>query len=408
MIWRAFVCTPLFMDTSPEAELQALSKQGLRRTLRTLDSAQGPRTTLGAQELVNFSSNDYLGLANHPSLLEAACSAAKNFGFGSGASRLVCGTLRPHVELESALAKFKSSEAALVFGSGFATGTGVLSALLGKDDTVILDKLSHACLIDGARASGATLRVFGHNRLDQLADILHATRKRSAHSRIIVVTESVFSMDGDLCPLAEIVELKNRYAAWLLLDEAHATGVMGPGGRGYAAELGLSHAVDLQMGTLSKALGCHGGFVAASRTLIDLIINRARPFIYATAPPPMLAAAARQALDLVASEEGQMRREQLRHNRQALAQALGHTHPSKSPILPYIVGSEDAAVKLSQSLQNLGILAGAIRYPTVAKGSARIRFTVSSAHRPADFAALASAFTSLNIIPQDASALNPL
>jgi 8-amino-7-oxononanoate synthase len=301
--------------------------------------------------------------------------------------------MRPHAALEEALAAFKSAQAALVFGSGFAAGTGVIPAILDKGDVVVLDKLSHACLIDGARASGATLRVYGHNRVDQLEDILRASRAKSPEARILVVTESVFSMDGDSCPLAEIVEAKDRHGAWLLLDEAHATGVIGPGGRGLAAALGLSSRIEFQMGTLSKALGCHGGFVAASRVMVDLLINRCRPFIYATAPPPLISAACLAALEICSSGEGDQRRVALDANRLALARVLRAPQPSISPIFPFIVGAEDEAVALAASLLDAGILAPAIRYPTVAKGSARLRFTVTAGHRPDDLAALGAAIT---------------
>ena len=378
------------MPRQPGDDLRSIDAAGLRRGLRVLDSAQGAVVECAGRALHNFSSNDYLGLACHPALIEAATNAAGTYGFGSGASRLICGTMRPHVDLEDALAAFKHAEAALVFGSGFAAGSGAIPALTGSGDVVILDKLAHACLIDGARASGATLRVFGHNRIDQLEDILKSSREKSPDARILVATEAVFSMDGDLARLPEIVELKDQFGAMLLLDEAHATGVLGPGGRGLAAAHGLASRIDVQMGTLSKALGCHGGYIAGSRDLIDLLINRARSFIFATAPPPPLAAAALAALVLVESPEGDLRRAGLDANRLMLARTLGLSAPSPSPILPVIIGAEAAAVDLAVDLEAAGFLVPAIRFPTVPMGSARLRFTVTASHTRDAFDALAA------------------
>jgi 8-amino-7-oxononanoate synthase len=375
----------------PAAELAALEAAGLRRMLRVLDSPQGPRVRVGGRGLWNFSSNDYLGLAAHPALAEAAATAARDHGFGAGASRLVCGTLRPHAELEDALAEFKGAGAALAFGSGWAAGHGTLTALAGKGDFILLDKLAHACLVDGARASGATLRVFAHNDLDQLAAQLRWARRRApARARVIVVTEAVFSMDGDLAPLAEIVALKDAHGAWLMLDEAHSTGVLGPGGRGLAAAHGLAGVVELQLGTLSKAIGAHGGFVASGRDLADLLVNRARPFIYATAPPPPVVAAALAGLRLAGGPEGDRRRALLAGAAAGIAAALGLPPPA-TPIIPFPVGAERDAVAWSAALLELGILAPAIRYPTVPRGRARIRFSASAAHGAEALAALAAA-----------------
>lgn len=379
------------MVRSPEDELDGLEAAGLRRWRRVLDSAQGPRVRLDGREMVNFSSNDYLGLAAHPLLGETAARAARDFGFGSGASRLICGTLRPHVDLEEKIAESKGAEAALAFGSGFAAGSGIVPALVGPGDHVVLDKLSHACLVDGARASGATLRVFPHNRPDVLDAMLGKIRAGSAGTRILVVTESIFSMDGDRCPLGELVRVKDNHGALLLLDEAHATGVIGPGGRGLAAALGVSARVDFQMGTLSKALGCHGGFVAARRAWIDLIYNRARSFIFATAPPVPVVAAAVAALEISLSAEGDARRERLGKNSATLAGVLGQSVHPDSPIVPVLVRAADAAVAMADGLAESGILVPAIRFPTVPKGSARLRFTATAAHEPGDFAKLAKA-----------------
>ncbi len=353
------------------SQTNQLRADGLWRELRTLDSKQGPLVHVDGCELINFSSNDYLGLTASEVLHDALRKGVQLYGAGSGSSRLVCGTLKPHVELEAALAAFKQTEAALTFSSGYAVALGTIPALVGKGDTIILDKLSHACLVDAARLSGATIRVFPHNHLGKLSKLLE-----TAQGRVLVVTEAIFSMDGDACPLAEIVELKERHGAWLLLDEAHAVGVNGPQGRGLSAALGLSGRVDLQMGTLSKALGLSGGYLAASRQVIDLLINRARSLIYSTAPLPCLAHAARIALDIVASSEGDRRRQALRENVRQLSPGDSFV----SAIVPRIIGDENHAMAASARLRESGFLIPAIRYPTVARGSARLRITVSAAH----------------------------
>lgn len=363
-----------------KAELEELKTQGLWRQLRVAGEEPG---------LTNFSSNDYLGLAASEPLKAALREGVERYGAGSGASRLVCGTWRPHVELEDALARFKTTEAALAFSSGYAVPMGIIPALSGQGDTVILDKLCHASLVDAARLSGATIRVFPHNHLDKLERLL-----ATAKGRVLVVTESIFSMDGDASALAEIIALKDRRGAWLMVDEAHAVGVLGPGGRGLAAQLGLEARIELQMGTLSKAIGLSGGYVAASRDVIDLLINRARSFIYSTAPSPALAFAAKAALELVASTEGDRRRERLRQSVQSLAHALGKP-PPPAAILPLIIGDEAAAMEASSRLRDLGFLIPAIRYPTVARGSARLRITLSAAHTMAEIEALASALKTI-------------
>ena len=265
-------------------QLQALRARSLDRHLREIGTAQGPIVDLVGKRLINFSSNDYLSLANDSRLREAAISAIKEFGVGAGASRLISGTQSPHLQLESALAKWKGTPAALCFSSGYAAALGTIPALVGKNDVVSLDKLCHASLIDGAKLSGATLRVFPHNHLGKLESHLEWARREHPKARILIVSESVFSMDGDRAPLRELIELKKRFDALLLLDEAHAIGVIGSNGRGLAAEAGLTKDVDVQMGTLSKALGVSGGYICGSRNLIEWLINRARSFIFSTAP----------------------------------------------------------------------------------------------------------------------------
>ena len=358
---------------SPSEQLRNLQTEGLLRNLQPLDSAAGPKVTRNGRELWNFASNDYLGLARHPQLEAAMIDGVRRYGAGSTASRLVCGTLPPHRLLEEELAAAKQSAAALVFSSGFATSLGVIPAVVGKTDFILLDKLCHACLVDAARLSGATLRVFPHNDLHKLARLLSTIRTKHAGARILVATESVFSMDGDLCPLREIVELVESHDALLLLDEAHGFGVLGENGMGLAEREGLQQRITFQMGTLSKAAGLSGGYVAASRKWIDLLINRARSFIYSTAPPPALAHAAITALQLIRSAEGKSLRQKLRQNIAIIAD-------SPTPIIPRILGTNEAALAASNSLLDAGFMVPAIRFPTVPRGSARLRISLSAAH----------------------------
>jgi 8-amino-7-oxononanoate synthase len=361
-------------------ELHDLEQRSLRRSLRSLDSPQGPVVQLKGREVINFSSNDYLGLASSDVLKAAMIEGIARYGAGSGASRLVCGGLAPHRELEEALAVFKGAEAALTFSSGFAVALGTIPALMGKDDVIVMDKLCHASLVDSARLSGATIRVFPHNHLEKLERLLQSNEGR----RTLVITESIFSMDGDAALLKEIVELKDQHGARLMLDEAHAVGVLGPQGRGLAAALGLEQRIDLQMGTLSKALGLSGGYLAASRTVIDWLINKARSFIYSTAPSPAIAHAASAALRFCIGDEGDARRARLQANLAALGRGA-----LPSAIVPVIVGDEAAALQLSAQLLEEGWLIPAIRYPTGARGTARLRLTLSAAHEVAQAAAIA-------------------
>ncbi len=369
---------------SPAQELADLEAASLRRRLRAPVVAR------------NFSGNDYLGLANSEELKAVFQDAISRYGVGATAARLVCGTHAPHLALEAALAEFKGTEAGLSFSSGYAAAVGTLSAILSSDDIVILDKLSHASLVDGARLSGAKLRVFHHNDMEKLASHLRwANQVRTVDTRVLVVTESVFSMDGDTAPLAEIVRLKNETDALLLVDEAHALGVLGRDGRGLADALGVADGVDFHFGTLSKAVGVSGGYVCASQDWIDLLINKARSFIYSTAPPPAVAATAAYVLqEIFPRPAGAALRERLWEHLRALATALPEMFPApQSAILPLILGSEQAALNASQWLLEQGFLIPAIRYPTVARGAARLRITLSAAHEPSDVAALATVLT---------------
>jgi len=373
---------------SPSAfpELDELRARSLHRKLREVESPAGTLMECHGRKLINFSSNDYLGFASDPVLREAAKAAIDRYGVGSGASRLISGTLSPHLRLEEKLAEFKRTEAALTFSSGYTAAVGTLGALCRKDDVVILDKLAHASLIDGAKLSGAVVRVFPHNHLGKLESHLNWARENYPQARIVVATESVFSMDGDWCPLAEIVALKNRFGALLLLDEAHAVGVIGDHGRGLADHLGLATSVDIQMGTLSKALGGSGGYICGSRPLIDLLINRARSFIYSTAPSPAVAETAHAALDLLLSPSGELRRQRLRKNLQHFAEEMprlfGKERKVQSAIIPVMLGTAEAALAAAQTLVEKGYFAPAIRYPTVPKEAARLRVTLSAKHTP--------------------------
>ena len=385
---------------SYDDDLAPLRAASLHRKLRTLESPQSPLVRIEGADLINFSSNDYLGLANAEPVRAAFKQGIDLYGAGAGASRLVCGTLAPHAALERTMAAFKKTEAALTFSSGYATAMGTLPALCGPDDFILLDKLSHACLIDSAKLSGATLRIFPHNHLEKLEHLLQWARSRArAASRILVVTESIFSMDGDWADLWEFVKLKETYGALLLLDEAHAFGIMGPQGRGLAAKLGLAARVDIQMGTFSKAAGLSGGYLCGSRPLIDLLINRARSFIYSTAPPPALAHATGEVVrHWLPTAFGEDRRARLWSNLAYLSTVLeGRIPEPSSAIVPLHIGSEAGALRLSALLLENGFLIPAIRYPTVAKGKARLRLTVSSGHTREQIESLAA--TLLPLLP---------
>jgi 8-amino-7-oxononanoate synthase len=374
-----------------------LEEQSLLRRLRTVKSVgEDGLLEVEGRLVEGFSSNDYLGLARHPALREAAARAAAQFGCGSGASRLVCGSLPIHRQLEEQLAWFKETEAALTFSSGYAAAVGAISAVVGPGDVVILDKLCHASLIDGARLSGAHLRVFPHNRVDKLADHLRWASMKHPKARVLVVTESVFSMDGDRAPICEVVRLKEQFGALLLVDEAHAIGVLGRNGRGLCEKEGVAGLVDLQLGTLSKALGSAGGYVCARRVLVDLLVNRARSFVYSTAPPPPVAAAALAALELVSGAEGERLLVRLQENCHVMEQAgFG---PIQSAIVPVPMGEAERALNAAVQLFHAGFFVPAIRYPTVPRGGARLRVTLSASHQRARVAALCEELKKLGVL----------
>src|SRR5437667_906559 len=394
-------------DEELATRLESISEQVLYRELRRINSPQLPHTQVDNKTLLNFSSNDYLGLANHPLLKEAATRGIERYGAGAGAPRLICGSLAPNHELDHAISAFKGTEAAIAFSSGYAADLGTICALIDAHDVVVIDKLVHACIVDAARLCGAELRVFPHNDLNGLAKILRWADRRNAglgarrRPRTLIVTESVFSMDGDFALLRELLDLKEQHGAGLMLDEAHATGLYGEKRRGLAEEFGVADRIEVQMGTLGKALGAAGGYICGSRVLIEYLVNRARTFIFSTAPVPAAAAAATAAIHLVQSDEGQMRRNQLWARvdqvKNGLIAAGFVLPPVRSAIIPLMIGEETGAVEASTALREQGVFVPAIRYPTVAHGQARLRLTVSAAHAAADVSQLVAAVSNLKL-----------
>jgi 8-amino-7-oxononanoate synthase len=364
---------------------------GLQRTLRPVDGPQNAHVVVDGRRVLCLSSNNYLALANHPAVVEAAVAAVREFGVGSGASRLISGSMRPHHELEDRLAAFKRTEACLLFTSGYHANLGVISSLIGDGDAVFSDALNHASLVDGCRLSRATVCVYPHVDVAALEERLRATPAR----RRLIVTDSVFSMDGDSAPLRAICELAERYDAMVMVDEAHATGVLGPRGAGLLDALGLADRVTVQMGTLGKALGTFGAYVAGSRSLIDLLINRARTFIFTTALPPPVVVAAAAALTIVEREPERRavlcrHAERLRHGLRAAGYDV--RGDDASHIVPVVVGDASATMALSSELLERGVLAHGIRPPTVPNGTARIRATVMATHTDEDIDMAVRAF----------------
>ena len=360
-------------------ELAEIKRRGLYRQLRQVDGEQGPTILLDGREVLNFSSNNYLGLANHPALQTAAKEALERYGCGSGASRLISGNMTLHLELEESIAKLKGTESALVFNSGFQANVGILSTLVGEGDVLFSDALNHASLIDGCRLSRAKVVVYPHCNLTHLEAAL---KKAPQKARKLIVTETVFSMDGDIAPMEEIVDLAERHGAMIMVDEAHATGVFGPNGAGIVAEMGLRERVLIQMGTLGKALGGFGAYVAGKRNLRELLINRCRSFIFTTAPPPVMMAMAITAIDLLEKEPERRftlwRNSQfLRNELKDLGFSLGK---SSSQILPLMIGDAQDCMSFSECLLAKGVYAQGIRPPTVQPGSARLRITPMATH----------------------------
>jgi 8-amino-7-oxononanoate synthase len=377
-----------------EAELSRLKQERVCRTLTGMDPVDGSHALVNGKSLLLLCSNDYLGLASHPVLREAAAEAMNQFGFGAGASRLVSGTSSIHLALERRIARFKGTEAALLFNSGYAANTGIIPALMEQGDLILSDQLNHASIIDGCRLSRARTEVYRHCDPEHLETLLKNGRQAR---RRLIVTDGVFSMDGDVAPLRELVLLARKYDALLMVDDAHGTGVLGPTGGGTAEHFGISSGVAIQMGTLSKAFGSFGAYMAGSRELIDILVNRSRSLIFSTALPPAVCAASLAALDLVACHPEL--RERLWSRRDAFVQGLAAqgipVGRSVTPILPLVAGSSENAVRLSGLLMENGIYAPAIRPPSVPEGSARIRATVTAAHSPADIDHALAVFGSL-------------
>ena len=362
-----------------DSELQTIKDAGLYRRLRRVDGDQDATLKLDGREVINLSSNNYLGIANHTALAAAAKAAIDRYGCGSGASRLISGNMALHEELEAKLAEFKGTAAALVFNSGFQANTGILSTLAGDGDVIFSDALNHASIIDGCRLSRAKTQVYRHCDLDHLKLQL---KDAPSSARKLIVTETIFSMDGDEAPLDGIVELAERFDAMVMVDEAHATGIFGANGAGVVAKLGLSQRVAIQMGTLGKALGGFGAYVAGSAALRDLLINRCRSFIFTTSLPPAVMAMAIAAIDLVKKEPE--RRAVLSSNcrilKNGLIQLGFELGASESPILPLIIGESAKCMKFSEQLLANGVFAQGIRPPTVPPGTSRLRITLMATH----------------------------
>lgn len=364
-----------------ERHLQKLDDQHLRRRLRTVASATGPMVVLEGREVILLSSNNYLGLATHPTVVEAAIAATQQYGAGSGAARLVCGSLTPHQALETALARFKGTEAALTFAAGYLANIGAIPALIGKNGLILADRLCHASLIDGCRLSRAMFRVYHHRDMHHLERLL---ARRPAGTPTLIVTDGLFSMDGDIAPMQDIAQLAERYDAMIYVDDAHGTGILGRTGRGTLEHCEVESRIPFHMGTLSKALGSSGGYMTGSAAFTAYLVNACRSFIYTTAPPPGSVAAATAALEVL--EQEPERRTRLWENRARLAQGLlrlgFHLAASESPILPIIVGDPERAMTMAQSLFDHGVYAPAIRPPTVPAATSRIRLTITADHTP--------------------------
>lgn len=377
-------------------EIQGLKDQHLYKTPRILESPAGGRVMMDGKSVINLSSNNYLGLANHPKVREAALEAVEKWGVGAGAVRWIGGTMSVHQELEERLAKFKKTEAVLVFTGGFTANSGCIPAVLTKEDVVISDELNHASIIDGVRLSPAAYRksegwVYGHKNMDELEDCL---QRAQGFKKRMIITDGVFSMDGDIAPLPQIVELAEKYDAFVMVDDAHASGVLGKNGAGTASHFDLYGRVDIQLGTLSKALGVIGGYIAGSASLKEWLINRGRPYLFSTAHPPMVAAALTAALEIMENDPEPMRKlwDNARKWKEMLHGAGFDTMGSETPITPVVFGEEKAAQLAEKLLWEEGVYALAIVYPTVGLGKARIRTMPNATHTDQDLEDALKAF----------------
>jgi len=388
------------MRTDPLAyldkELNSLREQGLFRPLRVLDGEQGAHASIDHRSVVNLSSNNYLGFTSHPRLRQRALDALSSLGVGTGSVRTIAGTMQIHMELERRLATFKKTEATVVFQSGFAANAGTVAALLSRDDVIVSDELNHASIIDGARLSRATIKVFPHRDVAAARAILAELPRGQ---RTLLITDGVFSMDGDLGALPGLCDIADEFGCIMMVDDAHASGVFGSHGRGTVDHFGLHGRVDVQVGTLSKALGALGGYVAGSRSLVEFLYRRARPFLFSTSHPPSVAAACLAALDVLETEPRWM--EQLWENTRffkAGLDALGfNTGQSESPITPVIVGESSRAVRLSDRLFEEGVFAQGITFPTVARDKARVRTIVTALHTQQELQFALDAFKKVGV-----------
>ncbi len=379
------------LDQFAKDRLAALDARGLRRTISETGRGAGAVARRGGREMISFCCNDYLNLSQHPAVKRAAAAAVEEYGAGAGASRLVTGSHPLYAALEAALARIKGTEAACVFGSGYLANLGIVPTLTGEGDLILADRLVHSSMHAGARASRARLELFAHNDTDDCRRLLAA--HRAAHGRCLILTEGVFSMDGDRAPLANLAALAADYDAWLMVDDAHGLGVLG-GGRGSAVEAGCADAVPLQMGTLSKAVGAYGGFLCASRPVVDLMPNRARSLIYTTGLPPAAVAAAIAALDLIASDSALVAAPL--HKARLFTSRL-NIMPAESAIVPVVAGRPEQALAASKALEAEGFLVTAIRPPTVPENTARLRFTFAAGHRDDDIERLAEAVRNIGL-----------
>jgi len=365
--------------------LDDLRQRGTFFKLRELDDVQGPVCTYDGRKVINLASNNYLGLCNHPKLEEAAIQAIRDHGVGSGAVRTIAGTMRIHMELEEKIARFKNVEACVVFQSGFTANAGTVGSILGKDDFILSDELNHASIIDGARLSKAKIKVFRHKDVAHCEELLHEVENEPGKK--LIITDGVFSMDGDIGPVGELAALAEKYGAIMMVDDAHASGVLGRNGRGSVDHFNVHGKVDVQVGTLSKAIGALGGYVCGSRDLIDFLYHRARPFLFSTSHPPSVAATCIAAFDILESEPERIQRlwDNTAYFKQQLESAGfdigGRTTPaSETPIIPIILGDGALTMNFSRELFAKGLMATGIAFPTVPEGKARVRTIMTSEH----------------------------
>jgi glycine C-acetyltransferase len=387
------IATTLLEETSSKrpqlahltAQLDALRAGGTYFKLRVLDDAQAPVCHYDGREVINLASNNYLGLCDHPKLREAAIAATETYGVGSGAVRTIAGTMRLHMELEEKIARFKGVEACVVFQSGFTANAGTVSSILGKDDFILSDELNHASIIDGARLSRAKIKVFRHKDVEHAEELLKEIQHEPGHK--LVITDGVFSMDGDIGPVGSLAYLCEKYGAIMMVDDAHASGVLGRNGRGSVDHFGCTHRVDVQVGTLSKAIGSLGGYVCGSRDLIDYLYHRARPFLFSTSHPPSVAASCIAAFDILENEPDRIDR--LWSNTEYFQEQLTHagfdiggrsTPKSETPITPILIGDGRKTMDFSRAIFEQGLMATGIAFPTVPEGKARVRCIMTSEH----------------------------